>query len=347
MSTATHIPTTSERAVLEGVPPIGFHIHFCPFPGSLYACMQFLGDPCDYDYLMGVTGAAFRRLWNRDDGGNIDLMYLAPEPDRRAFRALGYRYTTVPRTDRDAMLAAVVDSISRGRPLIAFGIIGPPEAGIVTGYRDHGAVLTGYSYFQEPSLRGYYEQADWFEHLAPGGAYGLIVIGEKLPTRPPEREILADTLAWAIDLARREHRREQPNHISGLAAYRAWAAALEVDADYPPDDAEALQWRVMIHGDQTTMLSERRSAAAYLRRMAAVAPEAADALAASAAAFDKVASYEPRIWLWGESMGPEVGRELTDSVVRQGIAEAVSQAGAEEAQAVELLEWALEAMRRA
>lgn len=345
MSTAITAPTIPEQAVLEGVPRIGYDVHLCPFPGSLYACMQYIGDPCDYDYLMGVTGAAFRRFWQRDDGGNIDLGYLAPEPDRRAFRALGYRYATVPRTDRAAMRAAIVESVGRGRPVIAFGIIGPPEAGIVVGYRTHGDVLVGYSYFQEGG-RDYYEQADWFARIAPGGPYGLITIGEKLPARPPEREIFADTLAWAIDLARRERRPEQPEHVSGLAAYQAWAEGMEVDADYPRRDRETLATRVMVHGDQTVMLGERRHAAAYLRSMAPVAPEAAGALAAAAAMYDAVAAYEDRVWHWGASMGPEVGVALANSITRRQIAQAIRQAGAEEARAVAELERALALMRR-
>ncbi len=44
-----------------------------------------------------VTGAAFRRFWQRDDGGSVDLMDLAPQPHERAFRALGYARQTVPR----------------------------------------------------------------------------------------------------------------------------------------------------------------------------------------------------------------------------------------------------------
>ena len=84
------------RAILEGVPRVGYDIHLCPFPGSLYACLQYLGDPRDYDYLMGVTGAPFRRLWNRDDGGNVDLSYFGDEPFRRVFEGPGLRLESGP-----------------------------------------------------------------------------------------------------------------------------------------------------------------------------------------------------------------------------------------------------------
>ncbi|GAB3433445.1 hypothetical protein [Flindersiella endophytica] len=45
--------------------------------------------------------------------------------------------------------------------MLAFGIIGPPECGILTGYDQDGDVILGYSYFQEPDVVGYYEQTDW------------------------------------------------------------------------------------------------------------------------------------------------------------------------------------------
>ena len=330
------------RAVLEGVPKVGYFRHLCPFPGSLYACMKYLGDPCDYDYLMGVTGAAFRRLWNRDDGGNVDLMYLAPEPHTRAFRALGYECRTVPK-DRQAMIQAVKESVARGVPVIAFGIIGPPEAGIVAGYDRDGAVLYGYSYFQDRSIQGYYEKDDWFEAIGAGGPYGLIVIGEKV-ARPPEREILVSTLEWVLDLAHTSPRPGVPDHAAGLAAYEAWAAGFEVDEDYPPGNAEVLGLRAVLHGDQTVMLEERRNAARYLRSMVEVAPEAAGYLKAAAALYDEVPNT-PGIWLWGCNIGPEVGQALADAETRKGIAAQIRAAREKEAAAVEQVEKALAALK--
>ena len=110
------------RAVLEGVPKVGYDVHCCPFPGTLMACMQYLGTPSSYDYLMGVTGAAFRRFWNRDDGGNVDLMYLVPEPHQRAFAALGYGFRTVP-NEKAAMIQAIRAVVhERMKPQEAFDL---------------------------------------------------------------------------------------------------------------------------------------------------------------------------------------------------------------------------------
>jgi hypothetical protein len=100
----------------------------------------------------------------------------------------------------------------------------------------------------------------------------------------------------------------------------------------------------MIHGDQTVMLGDRRSAAAYLRRMAAAVPQATVPLAAAAAHYEAVAAAETRVWRWGESMGPEVGQGLADRALRREIAAAVRAAGAEEARAVARLEEALRAL---
>jgi hypothetical protein len=329
------------KRVLKAVPRIGFDVHMCPFPGSLYGCLAYLSIACDYDYIMGVTGAAFRRFWNRDDGGNIDLFYLGDEPARRVFEALGYEWRRVP-LEKPAMIEAIKESIGRGVPAIAFGIIGPPEAGLVTGYAEDGEVLYGWSYFQE-GAEAYYGNAGWFETMEKGSHSGLgvIVVGERRATRPAAREVFANALRWAVELERTATRPEVPDHAAGLAAYEAWARGLEVDADYPADDGAVLGVRIMVHGDQTVMLDERANAAGFLRQAAALIPEAADHLGAAAALYDQVKDCEPRVWYWGYSMGPEAQQGLADPVTRRKIAWAVRDAAALEARAVEHLEQAL------
>ncbi|NLD44557.1 MAG: hypothetical protein GX657_13810 [Chloroflexi bacterium] len=345
---------TAARQVLAGVPRIGYDVHLSPFPGALYSWLQFMGDPADYNYLMGVTGACFRRLWNRDDGGNVDLMYLAPEPYARALRALGYSWREVPNTDRAGFLAAVRKEVAAGRPLLVFGLIGPPEAGLVTGYDAGGEVLIGWSYFQdmpdqagragrEPS--GYYRLEGWRLPDESHGGIAALIIGEKGP-RPDARKVFLSSLEWAVDLARTPVRPGLGDHASGLAAYEAWAAGLEADADYPAGNAEVLATRTMVHGDQAVMLEERHNAAAYLRAGLALLPEAGEALAAAAAHYERAAGEMDAIWLWGADMGPRVGRALVSADTRRSIARHIRLARDAEATAVEHLERALRAAGR-
>lgn len=326
------------QLILPDVPRIGFDIHMCPFPGSLYALLKYIGDPCDYETLMAVTGAAFRRLWNRDDGGNVDLSYFGDVPYQRVFNALGYEWQSYP-IEREAMLAGIRDSLGRGIPAIAFGIIGPPEAGLVTGYDQNGDVLYGWSYFQE-QREHYYETGDWFKPQEMNWR-GLIVLGQQTHPRRSIPEILPGVIEWALDLAHTAHRPEIPDHISGLAAYTAWADALEVDTDYPADDPKAMEWRAMIYGDQSTMLWERHEAANFLRKAAQVVPVVAQALTAAANLYDQTADTLSVIWPWGYSSNNEAIPGLSNADTRRGLAKAVRVAGEYEAQAVAELEKAL------
>lgn len=338
----THSRTYPERQILAGVPRIGFDIHLCPFPGTLDAYLKYVDDPQDYDYLMGISGAAFRRLWNRDDGGNVDLLHLGDEPFRRVFDALGYEWRKVP-ADREAMIQAIKASLAQGRPAIALGIIGSPEAGLVAGYAEDGAVLYGWSYFQDQRER-YYEQRDWFETMSMNKdrSKSLILVGDRLPARPAAHEVLVASLEWALDLARTAHRPNLPEHLSGLAAYDAWADALEVDADYPANNGETMGARIVIHGDQYVMIEERHEAARFLRRMKRVAPRAAaDHLEAAAALYNQIGDSVTLLWPWPIDPGAGAMQALADARTRRALARHVRAARDKEAEALDHLERAL------
>jgi RimJ/RimL family protein N-acetyltransferase len=337
------------RMVLPDVPKIGFHTgRLCPFPGSVYALLEYTGRPESYDYLMAVSGGAFRRFWNRDDGGNVDLMYLYPEPARLLFWALGLDYRAVPRADRKEMLEAIMASITAGLPVIDFGTVGPPEAGLVCGYDREGEVLLGHSYFdfaRHTPEQPYYEKAHWFEQMDPNSP-GLILIG-RAHDRPSPRSVLAQTLRWAIALARVERRANQPEHVCGLAAGYAWADALEVDADYDTGDESVLRTRAMVHGDQTVMLAERVHAGRFLRAMAEHAPEAADDLRAASDLYDRV--HKAHVWPWRVKHfnDAEVKQGLRDGELCREFAHEIREATRAEAAATDLLERALTTMERA
>lgn len=57
------LPVGFSRKVLDNIPEIRFDKWRCTFAGAMKACMDYLDDPVTYDYIMGVSGAAFKILW--------------------------------------------------------------------------------------------------------------------------------------------------------------------------------------------------------------------------------------------------------------------------------------------
>jgi hypothetical protein len=88
-----------------------------------------------------------------------------------------------------------------------------------------------HSYFdfqQRPPETPYYEKDGWFEDMRGAEPdygepkpIGMIVLGDRRP-RPTPRDVLRESLAWDVDLARISHRAALPNHVCGLAGYQFW-----------------------------------------------------------------------------------------------------------------------------
>jgi len=74
---------------------------------------------------------------------------------------------------KDAFIAFIKERIDNGVPVIALGIIGPPEACVITGYRGNGQTLLGWNCFQDsPEFAssvtfdesGYFITSSWWEN---------------------------------------------------------------------------------------------------------------------------------------------------------------------------------------
>ncbi|MFC1718366.1 hypothetical protein ACFL6S_32220, partial [Candidatus Poribacteria bacterium] len=123
-----------------------------------------------------------------------------------ALEALGYESEYISKEEgRDNVSyfrKRIIESIrDKGRPVIAQGVIGPPEWCIIAGYDEYGDVLMGWNYFQggpeaelEPS--GYFRKRNWFEDT-----HSLVIIGEK-QEQPPLGERYQETLRWATQIVR-------------------------------------------------------------------------------------------------------------------------------------------------
>lgn len=366
--------TATERLLLTGVPPVHFYRggprcpEDFPFPSCLRAALEYLGDNlgcqhvlthspgwginCAYAYLIGVSGYAFGLAWAEGwDSGNSDIRRIAADPAapfRRALEAVGYAGEILLRSQGDADEAAyrqrIMASIRAGRPVLALGVIGPPECCLITGYDQGGDVLMGWSFFQdmpefaegvtfEPT--GEYRQSDWFSHTE-----GLILLGERTatPERPKVyRRALADGVE-AIGTLMINGRR------TGLAAYDAWAEHLLRDADFPAADMGALGARFQVHDLAVGTVAEARwYGSLFLTQIASEEPWMAAELLRAAACMAEEHALMWDAWglVGGIGWGEDKVRKLAEPKVRRAIVQVIRQSRERCAETADYLQAAL------
>ena len=190
-----------ESAILYGVPKVAYGQDGCtPFPICIRSCGTYLGLAVDYTRAMAESGAAFRLTWDTAcwNGGNVDAILTFDDPAkvfRCGMRAMERNLKLLrrtPETKKEDFMAFIRREIDAGNPVIALGIIGPPEACVITGYREEGRILLGWNVFQEyPEYQanisfeknGYFITGDWWENP---DTTALIATGaEALPSLTP------------------------------------------------------------------------------------------------------------------------------------------------------------------
>ena len=209
-----------------------------------------------------------------------DPRLFGPEPLSRACWVLAIDDQLLP-SQPATLQTAVCEAIDAGRPAIAFGISGSRQANIVTGYEKGGDVLVGYAPDQadgQPMQRW----EGWLDVLQTTRDAGLWLPGTHKGRFPPEREVLATTLRYAIDLERKAKRPELPGYVCGLEGTRAWAAMLEDASLFPSDKPEVLKLRAQVHASQVAVLRDRSSAAYFLRQSSTSTPEVMEILTLAA-----------------------------------------------------------------
>jgi hypothetical protein len=347
------------RNVLVGVPKVAFYSGGprCPedvcFPSVMRALSEYLGEDvgcfevrtqspecrfgCTYAYYMGVSGAAFKLTWGpgwQED--NVEIMYMSDEPAapfQRAFEALGRECTIInnvdPGASEELFRQQIMASIDRGMPVIAFGVIGPPEACLVTGYDNAGEELIGWNFFQampefsagvelEPS--GEFRVQAWYPKTE-----GLIVPGEKV-ARPDYRILHRKSLEWGLKVMRTPLVTAYgAPRANGIAAFDAWMSALLRDEEFIPGDAKGINLCFNVHDDAVGAIAGGRwYGSVYLARMAGMGPGAPELLRAAAC----FAGEHDLMWAAWAAVGgigrepekeasfarPEVRRKLVDII---------------------------------
>lgn len=228
---------------------------------AMDAALRAAGEDVSYDYLMGVSGGAFRVQFSW-----CPSAACAPcgfDCCKAATDAMGYQvrsfFTRDPQDDRlmedniaQARLALVA-TLDRGVPALA----GSEECGLIVGYMDGGDRFLQRPY--SPQAPGYPPMKGW--------PWGVDIL-EKQAVAPARAEAIRKSLETAVELWRTP---KQGDYWCGQAAYENWAADLRNDDRFTTMTKD--NWFGMALGNGYTygsLWNARQCAAAYLRM---VAPE--------------------------------------------------------------------------
>lgn len=263
----------SDSTILYGVPKVewGSYGGCTPYPICLKACADYLGEDLNYAEILVACGGAFRFTWNETewDLGNVDIYHTFDEGGGEtvysyAAKALGREFSILGRTEtttKEEFIAFIKQHIDEGYPCIAQGIIGPPEACIITGYRDNGNTLLGWNFFQNDPIfggsvefdeSGYFICTDWWENTDTQAVMCIgLVEGEPLSVKD-----IIKTAALIMT------GRKDGGYQKGVAGFPAWAKMLSEDSAFSGENEPLLYERLACQDDATSCLIDGRGAAA-------------------------------------------------------------------------------------
>ena len=298
--------------VLYGVPKVQYGADgITPLPMSMKATANYMGIELDYTEAIVYCGMAFRLTWNETcwDGGNVGDIWTFDDPSkvfRCAIESLGCEYNLIGRTSatkKSEFLDFIRAKIYNGIPVIARGVIGPPEAGIITGYRDNGDTLLGWNVFQEyqefaGNVRfdesGYYITDQWWENKDTNA---VMSYGEPTGERFSVKRVMENAIEVMTP-------RRKGNYAKAGYAYDAWKKAILDESQFKKDMVSSLLVeRLMCQGDAMDCLVDgRKNAYIYFKKLAdenleqplygRIAEQFAESATQSHKMFDMLEGYE-------------------------------------------------------
>jgi len=189
-----------------------------------------------YDAILTATGMAFGILWDKEQcPSSFDLTQVNEHNDtiRFAFDYVGYDCEIADKADYsfNEMKNLITQSIDEGRPVLAFGVVGPPECSIVCGYDNGGDILFGWSHFQSHNKddcesNGMFRKSGWYDDI-----WKIVLCKDK---KEPKNE-LKDIIKRGIAISTADNLN---GYYAGAAAYDAWAKYIENPAYETMEDQE-------------------------------------------------------------------------------------------------------------
>lgn len=317
------------------------------FPICVKAVSEYLGDDVSYAYIMAATGAAFRFVWNQEewDLSNIDIYHTLKESNdiyQYGAKALGREFSFLGReegTSKREFAAYIKTAVAKGYPIIALGIIGPPEPCIVAGFESDCDVVMGWNFFQnDPEFsatvdimdNGYFRCEAWWENT---DTQAVMYIGEKTGTPYTAKEIVK--MALKIMEAREEN-----TYAKGIRAYQAWKDMLLQEKWFVNGSTfDTMFSKLLVQNDAMTCLHDgRKWAAKYFEELANQYENSEKTFCRDiACSFDKVSAIASEmkslVGDWNDT--GRMQKNFGDRLIRKKLGELIDAAEKEDRQAYE------------
>jgi len=223
------------------------------FIAALTVAMQAMGEDVTYEYLMGVSGAAFRlHFWMPEWCPSSTALLGGFDHSIPVMKALGYTAHTIKRDVDDAEVRrTVIESIERGQPVIAQNLMGNGRYGVIAGYQQEG----------DSFLCRTYDDVTEDYSLSVGRPWLFFIIGNKQQI-PDRRESIVKSLEIALELAHtRAYERDGKEQASGFAAYEKWTSDLLSDTLFAGKREEDLDYMAHTNAFCYLCLTDARGAA--------------------------------------------------------------------------------------
>lgn len=250
----------------------------CPWAGSLYASLKYMGERYTYEEIMGLSGACYRICFTDCWDWSCTDALVAFDYSSIFFKAVGYNQVWASRLekgDRKAEREYIMRDIKNGKPVIAINLRVAPEWGVITGYINNGGEFLCRTYFDKEIFEEHKNDSDFCKET--GGylvndfwPFLITHFGDK-KAKPSQLCSLTASLNTLVDSFDAQQTR---GYHQGKDAYESWMKALSNESDFNESgDKESLCRKLSVNECMLfNLIDARRSAEIYLRESAVLLP---------------------------------------------------------------------------
>lgn len=248
----TNLIELKEKAFINEIPRLEWGKNTDnSFIRSTQLTLNSLGENYSYDFLMGISGAAFRLHFHPDFCPSSADSTTGFDVSKVLFKSLGYKCELHKIDDNSfedikGLYQRIIAQINDCKPIVAINLKVCPEWGIITGYlKDRPGILCR-TYFDESEDYSLAEHAPWLSFF----------IGDKKQSLD-KKDLLKNSLVIAVQLARTG---SFDDYYSGFSAFKKWIEVLKKYSDSKKKfDKIEENWTLF-----NILLDSRRSAHKYL-----------------------------------------------------------------------------------